>query len=98
MFLARAGQRGEARAILNRMLERSRSGFVPPVSLAVLQAALGETGLALDALDQAVAIRDPQLIFLKDDSRWSGLRQEARFVALLKKLGLDDYGPGLAPS
>ena len=98
MFLARDGQRDEARAILNQLLERARSGFVPPVSLAVLHAALGENALALDALDNALAIRDPQLIFVKDDSRWSGLRQEPRFVALLKKLGLDRYGPGLAPS
>ncbi|NRF67761.1 winged helix-turn-helix domain-containing protein [Aquincola sp. S2] len=98
MFLARAGQRDEARAILNQMLERDRTGFVPPVSLAVLHAALGETALALDALDKALAIRDPQLVFLKDDSRWSGLRHEPRFAALLMTLQLDRFGPGLAPS
>ena len=98
MFLARAGQHAEARAILNQMLERARTGFVPPVSLAVLHAALGEAAQALDALENAYVIRDPQLVFLKDDSRWSALRQEPRFTALLKTLGLDRYGPGLAPS
>lgn len=98
MFLARAGQRDEARAILDKLLERARVGFVPPVSLAVLHAALDEPALALDALERAFAVRDPQLVFLKDDSRWSSLGHESRFKSLLKDLGLDRYGPGLAPS
>jgi hypothetical protein len=80
------------------MLERHRTGFVPPVSLAVLHAALGETAPAMDALEKALAIRDPQLVFLKDDSRWAGLRQQPRFTALLVALRLDRFGPGLAPS
>jgi len=98
MFLARDGQRDEARQILKQLLERARTAFVPPVSLAVLYAALDESTLALDALERAFVLRDPQLVFMKDDSRWSGLRHESRFVALLKKLKLDRYGPGLAPS
>ncbi len=98
MHLARQGQRDEARAILNRLLERATSGFVPPVSLAVLHAALGETALALDALERAYAARDTQLVFLKDDSRWAGLRQEPRFLALMQALKLDRYGRGLSPS
>ena len=98
MFLARAGQRDEARLILNQLLERARTGFVPPFSLAVLHAALGENAVALAALERAFVLRDPQLVFLKDDSRWLGLRQEPRFVALMKDLKLDRYGPGFAPS
>ena len=71
---------------------------MPPFSLAVLHAALGENALALAALERAFVLRDPQLVFLKDDSRWLGLRQEPRFVALMKDLKLDRYGPGFAPS
>jgi len=97
MFLARTGQRDAARAILDQLLERARTAFVPPLSLAVLHAALGENALALDALEQAVAARDPQVVFLKDDPRWSGLRREPRFLALMKTLKLDGYGPGLSP-
>jgi TolB-like protein/DNA-binding winged helix-turn-helix (wHTH) protein/tetratricopeptide (TPR) repeat protein len=98
MHLARLGQRDEARAILNQMLERAKTRFVPPVSLAVLHAALGENALALDALERAFAGRDTQLILLKDDPRWAGLRQEPRFAALMRELKLDRYGPGLSPS
>ena len=96
MHLARLGQRDEARAILNQLLVRAQTGFVPPVSLAVLHAALGETTLALDALERAFVVRDTQLVFLKDDLRWAGLRKEPRFVALMQVLKLDRNGPGLS--
>jgi DNA-binding winged helix-turn-helix (wHTH) protein/TolB-like protein/tetratricopeptide (TPR) repeat protein len=98
VHLARMGQRDETRAILNQMLERAKTRYVPPVSLAVLHAALGENALALDALERAFAGHDTQLIFLKDDPRWSGLRKEPRFAALMHQLKLDRYGPGLSPT
>ena len=98
VHLARLGQRDETRAILNQMLERAKSRYVPPVSLAVLHAALGENASALDALERAFAGHDTQLIFLKDDPRWSGLRKEPRFAALMRELKLDRYGPGLSPT
>jgi len=63
-----------------------------------MHAALGETAQALDALERAYEIRDVQLVFLKDDPRWSSLRSEPRFVALMRKLKLDRYGPGLSPT
>jgi len=98
MHLARQGRRDEARAILNQLLDTAKTRHVPPVSLAVVHAALGETALALDALERAYDIRDVQLVFLKDDPRWSSLRSEPRFVALMRKLKLDRYGPGLSPT
>lgn len=98
MHLARLGRRDEARAILQRLQARAQHRFVPAFSLAVLHAALGENTLALDALERALAARDTQLVFLKDDPRWSGLRQEPRFLALMQALKLDRYGPGLSPS
>lgn len=96
--LARQGQQDEARAIQHQLLGMAKTRFVPPVSLATLHAALGEKALALDALELAYTVRDTQLVFLKEDSRWSGLRTEPRFVALMKQLKLDRYGRGLAPT
>jgi TolB-like protein/tetratricopeptide (TPR) repeat protein len=98
MHLARMGQRDEARTIQKQLLDLARTRYVSPVSLAVVHAALGETPLALDALERALAARDTQLVFLKDDPRWSGLRKEPRFVALMHELKLDRYGPGLSPT
>ncbi|MDR7298291.1 TolB-like protein/DNA-binding winged helix-turn-helix (wHTH) protein/Tfp pilus assembly protein PilF [Pelomonas aquatica] len=98
MHLARLGHTAEARAILDRLLQRASRGYVPPISLAVLHAALGETALALDALERAHAAHDTQLVFLKDDPRWAPLRGQPRFIALLRQLKLDRYGPGLSPT
>ena len=97
MQLARLGQRDEARVILNQLLVRETTRYVPPTSLAAVQAALGDERAALDSLDKAYAVRDPRLFALKDDPRWAGLRQQPRFKALMVKLKLDGFGPGLSP-
>lgn len=78
-------------------MEREKTRYVAPTSLAAVQAALGEVVAALDSLDRALAVRDQRLIFLKNDPRWAGLRQEPRFKALMVKLKLDRFGPGLSP-
>jgi len=36
-------------------------------------------------------------VFLKDDPRWTGLRQESRFRTLLHRMHPDRYGRGLSP-
>ena len=97
IYLARLGQTEEARMILMRLLTRAKSRYVPPSSLAAVYAALGEVEPALDALDLAFLTRDTRLTFLKDDPRLAGLRNEPRFVALIHKLKLDRFEPGLAP-
>jgi len=98
MHLALLSRRDEARAIQHQLLDLAKARYVSPVSLAVVHAALGETTLALDALERAFAARDTQLVFLKDDPRWAGLRKEPRFVALMRALKLDRYGSGLSPT
>ena len=95
--LARIGRRDEARAILNQLLALAKSRYVSPSSIATVYAALGDVEAALDALDQAFLARDTRLIFLKDDRRLASLRQAPRFVALMRKLKLDQFGPGFAP-
>jgi len=95
--LARLGQTEEARKILNELLAREKTRYVPPCSLAAVYAALGEVRPALDALDRAYLTRDTRLTFLKDDPRLAGLREEPRFVALMHTLKLDRFGRGLAP-
>jgi len=97
VHLARLGQQGETRALLKQMLALSKARYVPPTSVAALHAALGEVAPALALLAQAVAVHDTRLIVFKDDPRWAGLRTEPGYLALLKKLKLDRYGPGLSP-
>jgi len=95
--LARVGEREEAHEILNQLLALAKSRYVSPSSIATVYAALGDVKPALDALDQAFLARDTRLVFLKDDPRQASLRTTPRFVALMHKLKLDQFGPGLAP-
>ncbi|MEO6408725.1 MAG: winged helix-turn-helix domain-containing protein [Burkholderiaceae bacterium] len=97
VYLARVGETEEVRAILAQMLTQAKARYVPPSSLAAVYVALGEMERALDALDQAYVTHDTRLTFLKDDPRLADLRSEPRFVALMHKLKLDRFGPGLAP-
>jgi tetratricopeptide (TPR) repeat protein len=94
--LARFGQAQEARHVLNRLQQLSQTRYVPPTSLAAVHAALGEVGLALDALDNAWLARDTRLAYLKDDKRWSGLRDQPRFIALLARMNLNTFGTGIS--
>jgi DNA-binding winged helix-turn-helix (wHTH) protein/TolB-like protein/Flp pilus assembly protein TadD len=95
--LARIGQTEEARAILVQLTTLAKARYVPPTALAAVHAALGEVEPALDALERALPARDTRLTLLKDDPRLAGLRKEPRYAALLHKLKLDGFGPGLAP-
>jgi tetratricopeptide (TPR) repeat protein len=95
--LAQTGQHDEARVIIDNMQTVARSRFMPPTHLAIALSMLGDIPAALDSLELALAVRDPRIIYLKDDWPWAPLRKEPRYRALLTRLGLDRYGPGLAP-
>ena len=97
VHLARQGQAEEARTVLSQLLALAQQRYVPPTSPAAVHAALGEVAPALGALERAYEARDTRLVFLKDDPRWTGLRKEPRFVALVQKLKLDRFGAGLSP-
>lgn len=96
MILVRLDRRAEAQALLDRLVELGRTRYVPPTTVAALHAALGNVTAALDALERAYAVRDTRLVYMKDDGRWSALRQQPRFGALLRRMKLDGYGPGKA--
>uniref|UniRef100_UPI002DD6A9D8 tetratricopeptide repeat protein n=1 Tax=Pseudorhodoferax sp. TaxID=1993553 RepID=UPI002DD6A9D8 len=94
--LAAVGRGEETLDLLAALEDRNRTRFVPPTAIAALHAALEQVGPALDKLEQAVAVRDARVVFLKDDPYWRTLRPEPRFAALLKQLRLDHFGPGLS--
>ncbi|APV51770.1 hypothetical protein BWI17_20030 [Betaproteobacteria bacterium GR16-43] len=97
VHLARTGQVAEAREILGQLRLRAQTRYVVPTAIAAMHAALGEVDLALDALDRAYLARDTRLTFLKDDPRLDSLRKHPRFIALMRTMKLDRYGPGLSP-
>jgi TolB-like protein/tetratricopeptide (TPR) repeat protein len=96
-LLARQCRRDEARAVLARMEARSQERYVPPTSLASVQAALGDSAAALASLESAFDCRDARLIYLRSDARWETLREEPRFRALVERMNQAGLPPGLAP-
>jgi TolB-like protein/DNA-binding winged helix-turn-helix (wHTH) protein len=91
--LGQAGRADDARLALGEMLAKRRTGYVSPAAIALAYAGLGETGPALDALEQAYDVRDIRLVFLQIDHRWAPLRGDPRFLALAAKLNLDPAQP-----
>jgi serine/threonine-protein kinase len=86
--LAAAGRHGEAREVLARMQERSRTRHVSPYLRAYVHVGLGEREAALAQLQQAVEARADTLVFVKVDPVFDPLRSEPRFVDIVRRVGL----------
>ncbi len=87
--LAEAGKKGEAAKILEQLQTLSKQGSPQALQIAAVYLGLGERNLALDWLDKAYDERDAGVVLLKVYSVWDNLRSEPRFIALLKKIGLE---------
>jgi tetratricopeptide (TPR) repeat protein len=84
---ARSGRRDEARHLRDAMLERSRQGYFPPVTLAAAEAGLGNVEAALDHLERALDAHDDFLVYMRDDPHTRDLQGHPRFAALQVRLG-----------
>ena len=86
---AKAGRTAEARRILNDLTSRSRSSYVGPYSLAIVDLALGEKEEALRLLEKAFDDRDILLQgfygSIKIDKRLDPLRGDPRFQNLERR-------------
>jgi tetratricopeptide (TPR) repeat protein len=60
-----------------------------PASLSTIYASLGEKDLAIDALERSFEQRSPRMLWLKVEPCWDPLRDDPRYVALLKKVGFE---------
>ena len=84
-----SGWRGSWRKRLELLLAaRSKGEHIPPYWLAMTYIRLGERQKALDWLEQAVEERFYLVVFLKVDPQFDSLRDEPRFHALLRRIGL----------
>jgi TolB-like protein len=83
---ARLGATGEARALLDELLERGRHGYVPPKAFAILYTGLGEVDLALDVLERLYEARDGYLFYVELTPVYQGLRGCERFCRLMRRL------------
>jgi serine/threonine-protein kinase len=85
--LAKSGQRAQARVELERLLTLSTERYVSPYNIAMIYHGLGDREPTLAWLERAYQQREPRMVFLKAEPKWSSLRDEPRFQALLQRVG-----------
>ena len=86
---ALAGDELKAQAVLDELKALSNEHYVPPVNVALVLNALGKKDEALVSLEKGCEDRDVRLTLLKVDPRWDSLRSDPRFIAILKRIGLE---------
>ena len=86
--LAVEGRPGEARASLATMDSMARRTYVTAYAMALVHAALAQPDSAFAWLDRGVEERTHWLVWLNRDPRWHSIRGDARFAALVTRMGL----------
>ncbi len=86
---AMAGHVDAAKAALVRLIEWRHSRYLSGCLIAQVRAALGDHGDALVTLEEAVAERDPELVYLDVRPAYESLRDDPRFAAIRRRINLD---------
>lgn len=80
-------KRDEARAILTRI--ENMNEYVSPALLAAIYASLDDNDKAVELLERAYVKRDLLLRFIKTGYEYDGLRNDPRFVDLMRRIGFN---------
>jgi tetratricopeptide (TPR) repeat protein len=86
---AAAGMDREAQAVFDELRERSEREYVLPLSIAFVCASMGRAEDALRYLEAAVEEKSPPLTLVIRDRVFDDVRSDERFIAILKRMGLD---------
>jgi tetratricopeptide (TPR) repeat protein len=84
----RAGRKGEAMAVLGRMETEHTRSYISPYHIAVVYAGLGNLDRVFEWFNKACEDRDPDIMMIKVDPLWDGLRADPRFTAFLREMRL----------
>ncbi|HUL42765.1 MAG TPA: protein kinase [Bacteroidota bacterium] len=85
----KTGRKKEALDILDRLLAASEHGSIQGGQIAIVYLGLGEKSKCLDWLERAYLEKNIFIGYLKISPLLDEIRSEPRFIALLKKIGLD---------
>ena len=83
---ALTGRRTDAERVLAQLKELSKQKYVSPYPLATVYVALGEKDKAFEYLEKVYDERSYYVVFLNIDSALDGLRTDARFQDLLRRI------------
>jgi Flp pilus assembly protein TadD len=86
--LARAGQHGQALAMLDELIELRKRTYVCADRLAIVYIGLGNRLKALDWLELLAEERAASRVELRVNPIWDDLRGEPRFRSFVERLGL----------
>ncbi len=81
------GKRDKAQDVLNKLKDLYKKKYVDPFHKALPYIGLGENELALAYLKQAYEEGSLYNVYLSTDPIFDSLRDDSRFIALLKKMG-----------
>jgi tetratricopeptide (TPR) repeat protein len=88
--LCRAGRRSEAMDVLHRAESQVNSEHISPIAISGMYASLGDNDRAIEWLEKAYEEHSPYLASLRVERWFEKIRQDQRFVAILKRLRLID--------
>src|SRR5438067_157005 len=86
---ASSGDRPKAEQILRELEQMAKRQYVSSTAFADIYLGLGEKEKALDWLEKSYEDQERACWYLKVDPIYDSVRNEPRFQAILKKLGLD---------
>ena len=85
-ILAKSGRTNEAEEALRTLKSIARERYVPPYTIALVHAGLGQHDQAFAYLEKAYEVRDVHLVFLAaQDPKWDDLRDDPRFRRLVER-------------
>ena len=86
---AATGRHGDALQLLKELTRRARKQYVSSYAFALMYIGFGNKDQAFAWLDRAYEERASTLPFLKTNPTLASLRSDPRFLALLRRMGLE---------
>jgi tetratricopeptide (TPR) repeat protein len=83
-----SGDAGDGTKILERVIDENRDGKINSYSVASVYAALGDKDKTIDWLNRGYDQRVFQMFFLRVDPIFDSVRDDPRFQALMRRIGL----------
>lgn len=87
-LLGKTGRRQEALTVAGTMNELAQKSRNMPYALAIVYAGLGDRDKAFSALERALEAKDQSIVYLNSSPRLAVLRDDPRFAALARRIGL----------
>jgi tetratricopeptide (TPR) repeat protein len=88
-ILARLGRTQEALEILSTLKGLSDQRYIPPYTIALVYAGLGNRDATFEWLENAIEGHDVHVIFLPVDPKWDDFRNDSQFLSISSRCDFD---------